>query len=97
MNVITIILAYIFVINLVAFALMGIDKLKAKKRMWRIPEATLFLFVLFGGSLGGILGMFLFHHKTRHWYFLYGFPFILILQLIAIYFIWHSPIQISIL
>lgn len=97
MNVITIILTYVCTINLVSFSLMGIDKWKAKKRAWRIPEATLFLFVIFGGSIGGIAGMFTFRHKTRHWYFLYGFPFILILQLIAIYFIWQSPIQFSIL
>lgn len=97
MNVVTILLTYVCVINLVAFALMGIDKHKAKKRLWRIPEATLFLFVIFGGSIGGIAGMFAFHHKTRHWYFLYGFPFILILQLIALYLLWRSPIQFSIL
>lgn len=97
MNVVTILLTYVCVINLVAFALMGIDKHKAKKRLWRIPEATLFLFVIFGGSIGGIAGMFTFHHKTRHWYFLYGFPCILILQLIALYLLWRSPIQFSIL
>lgn len=97
MDVLTILAAYLLAMNLVAFALMGIDKYKAKKRAWRIPEATLFLFVIFGGSVGGILGMFLFRHKTRHWYFLYGFPFILILQLLAVYLLWQSPIQFSIL
>lgn len=97
MDVLTILAAYLLAMNLVAFALMGIDKYKAKKRAWRIPEATLFLFVIFGGSVGGILGMFLFRHKTRHWYFLYGFPFILILQLLAVCLLWQSPIQFSIL
>jgi uncharacterized membrane protein YsdA (DUF1294 family) len=76
---------------------MGIDKYKAKKKTWRIPEATLFLFAIFGGSLGSTLGMFIFHHKTRHWYFRYGLPLILIVQLVCIYLLWRSPIQFSIL
>lgn len=97
MDVLIILTSYLVIINLVAFAMMGIDKYKAKKRAWRIPEATLFLLVIFGGSIGGILGMFLFHHKTRHWYFLYGFPLILILQLLCVYLLWQSPIQFSIL
>lgn len=97
MEVLIILTSYLVFINLAAFAAMGIDKLKAKKRAWRIPEATLFLLVIFGGSIGGILGMFLFRHKTRHWYFLYGFPLILILQLLAAYLLWRSPIQFGIL
>ncbi len=97
MEVLIILTLYLAIINIAAFAAMGIDKLKAKKRAWRIPEATLFLLVIFGGSLGGILGMFLFRHKTRHWYFLYGFPLILILQLLAVYLLWRSPIQFGIL
>ena len=97
MDVVLIIIAYLVMINLVSFALMGIDKYKARKKAWRIPEATLFLFALFGGSLGSTLGMFAFHHKTRHWYFLYGMPLILIVQLICIYILWQSPIQFSIL
>ena len=97
MDVVIIIISYIVMMNLVSFALMGIDKYKAKKKAWRIPEATLFLFAIFGGSIGSILGMFLFHHKTRHWYFLYGLPVILIVQLICIYLLWQSPIQFRIL
>ena len=97
MDVLLIIISYLVLMNLAAFALMGIDKLKAKKRAWRIPEATLFLFAIFGGSLGSIAGMFLFRHKTRHWYFLYGMPLILIVQLIVLYLIWHSPVQFRIL
>ena len=97
MDVALIIVSYIVMMNLVSFALMGIDKYKAKKKAWRIPEATLFLFAVFGGSLGSTLGMFAFHHKTRHWYFLYGMPLILILQLICLYVLWQSPIQFSIL
>lgn len=97
MDVVLIIVSYIVMMNLVSFALMGIDKYKARKKAWRIPEATLFLFALFGGSLGSTLGMFAFHHKTRHWYFLYGMPLILVVQLICLYLLWQSPIQFSIL
>ena len=97
MDVVLIIIAYVIMMNLVSFALMGIDKYKAKKKTWRIPEATLFLFAIFGGSLGSTLGMFVFRHKTRHWYFRYGLPLILIVQLVCIYMLWQSPIQFSIL
>jgi len=61
---------------------MGIDKRKAIKRSWRISEATLFLVAILGGSVGSILGMKLFRHKTRHWYFVWGMPAILVLQII---------------
>ena len=74
------ILAYFALITIVAFALMGIDKHKAKKHLWRIPEKTLFLTSLLGGSVGTLAGMYLFHHKTRHWYFRWGFPLLLALQ-----------------
>nr|MBQ8251910.1 DUF1294 domain-containing protein [Lachnospiraceae bacterium] len=97
MDVVLIIVSYVIMINLAGFALMGLDKYKAKKKAWRIPEATLFLFAFFGGSLGTTLGMFLFHHKTRHWYFLYGMPLILIIQVVILYLLWQSPIQFSIL
>ncbi len=97
MDVLLILITYVVIMNVVSFALMGIDKLKAKKKAWRIPEATLFLFAIFGGSLGSTLGMFLFRHKTRHWYFLYGMPLILIVQIVILYLLWRSPIQFSIL
>lgn len=72
---------YLLAVNLAAFILMGVDKRKAKKEVWRIKEKTLFLFPVLGGALGGLLGMRVFHHKTRHWYFRWGFPLLLILQL----------------
>lgn len=98
MDPISYILSYLAGTNLIGFAIMGIDKLKAKKRAWRIPESTLFVFALIGGSLGTTLGMFLFHHKTRHWYFRYGMPAILIIQIIIILVLMNSPIiNISIL
>lgn len=73
---------YLIFINLTGFFAMFLDKQKAKRNAWRIPEKTLFLFALLGGSLGTTLGMHLFHHKTRHWYFRFGMPVILILQIV---------------
>lgn len=73
---------YLLVVNVVAFALMGIDKSKAKRGAWRIPERTLFLPVVLFGSLGGTLGMLTFRHKTKHWYFKYGFPALLVVQVL---------------
>lgn len=77
-------LCYIGIINLVGFAIMGIDKSKAKRNAWRIPEATLFLVALLGGGIGSTLGMHLFHHKTKHWYFRLGLPAIAILEYTAV-------------
>ena len=79
-----VILIYLCAINLAAFFAMGLDKWKAKKNAWRIPEKTLFMLVILGGSVGGILGMYLFRHKTRHWYFKWGFPAILVVQLLLV-------------
>lgn len=75
---------------------MGIDKQKARKRAYRIPEATLFTLALIGGSIGSIIGMFFFRHKTRHWYFLYGMPVILVIQIIILVLLIWGPFQISI-
>ena len=72
---------YWAVLNLAGFAMMGIDKKRAIRGAWRISEASLFLTALLGGALGCTLGMHCFHHKTRHWYFRYGLPAILLLQL----------------
>lgn len=68
-------------VNLAALILFGVDKRRARLGVWRIPERTLFLAAILGGSPGAIAGMFLFHHKTRHWYFKWGLPAILIAQL----------------
>lgn len=75
------IFVFLLVMNLLAFALMGIDKAKAKAGAWRIPEKTLFLVTALFGGLGGTLGMTFFRHKTRHWYFKLGFPALLVVQL----------------
>lgn len=63
------------------FTLMGVDKRKARRGEWRIPEKTLWCFALLGGAAGGWLGMSCFHHKTRHWYFKYGFPLLAVLEI----------------
>ena len=96
MSVITILLIYVAVINLFGFFIMGIDKQKARKRAFRIPEASLFTVAIIGGSIGTIAGMFAFRHKTRHWYFRYGMPAILILQIICILFLIFGPVKITI-
>ena len=97
MDVITLLLEYLIAANLIGFALMGIDKYKAKKRAFRIPEATLFIVAIIGGSIGSIIGMYAFRHKTRHWYFVYGMPAILILQILLIALLLHAPFEISLL
>lgn len=78
-----ILLVYLIGINLMGFCLMAADKRRAQKHRWRIPEHTLFAAAILGGSLGAILGMYLCHHKTRHWYFVVGMPLILILQVLV--------------
>ena len=78
----TFLTAYLIVINIIGFVLMGVDKQRAKRQEWRIPEKTLFTCALLGGSLGTIIGMNQFRHKTKHWYFKYGLPAILIGQIL---------------
>ena len=73
-------LGYLVGINLLGFFLMGLDKRRAKRNRWRISEVSLFLPAILGGSLGALIGMHLFHHKTRHWYFRLGLPAVLVLQ-----------------
>ncbi|MBO5057030.1 MAG: DUF1294 domain-containing protein [Lachnospiraceae bacterium] len=97
MDVITLLSVYFIALNLIGFALMGIDKYKAKKRAFRIPEATFFIVAIIGGSIGSIIGMYAFRHKTRHWYFVYGMPFILVIQIILIIVLLNAPFQVSIL
>lgn len=73
---------YLAAVNMAGFAVMGADKRRARRGDWRIPERTLFAVALAGGSLGVLLGMRLFHHKTRHWYFVIGVPLILAAQVV---------------
>lgn len=81
MKPLTILTIYLIFMNLLAFLLMGLDKSKARRNRWRIPEKTLFLSAILGGSIGAILGMQVFRHKTKHASFRIGMPCILILQL----------------
>ena len=79
---IRIFITYLILVNAIAFALMLIDKQKARKGTWRIPEKTLIGIALAGGSLGGLLGMNLLRHKTKHLKFSVGLPVILALQIV---------------
>lgn len=80
----TLILAWLLVINLIAFFSMGRDKRKARNGEWRTPEATLFMQAVIGGSVGSILGMTVFHHKTRKLKFRIGMPLILLVQVLCV-------------
>lgn len=80
-----IIIGYICGINIAGFALMGADKKRARRHMWRIPERTLFACALLGGSLGTTAGMYAFRHKTKHWYFKVGMPAVLTVQLLLLF------------
>ena len=79
---------YLAAVNVVTFTVYGIDKRKARRGAWRIPEKTLFLLPLLGGSVGALLGMRVFHHKTKHWYFVWGIPAILLAQLALTVWLW---------
>ncbi|MFV0466578.1 MAG: DUF1294 domain-containing protein [Lachnospiraceae bacterium] len=83
-------IAYLVVMNLIAFGLMGLDKHRAIHQEWRISEKALFASAIFGGSIGSIVGMQVFRHKTKHWYFLFGMPLILILQCIGAWLIKYT-------
>ena len=81
---------YLLAVNLWAFGLMWFDKRRSKRAgARRIRERTLFLSALLGGSLGALLGMWVFRHKTKHWYFVWGMPAILLAQLAAVYWLWR--------
>ena len=81
-NTKNLILIYLILVNITGFAMMGIDKKRAKRGAWRIPEKTLFFVSALGGSIGTWAGMYFFHHKTKHWYFVVGMPLILLAQII---------------
>lgn len=87
-----ILLGYLILMNAAGFLLMCLDKLYAKKKMWRIPEATLMWVAALGGSVGSLCGMYLVRHKTRHKKFTIGIPLLLVLQVILLCFlISHIP------
>ncbi len=78
------IVIYFIIINIIGFLIMLIDKRKAEKGKWRIPEKTIFIVTALGGGIGTIAGMYVFHHKTRKLQFTIGLPFITILEIIGI-------------
>lgn len=75
--------------NLLNVCLMGMDKRRAKKGAWRVRESAFFIVALLGGALGGWLGMYTFRHKTRHWYFKYGMPLLILLYILAAAYFMH--------
>ncbi len=81
-------IAYIVIVNIVGFVLMGVDKKRAIRGAWRIPEASLFGAALLGGALGCTLGMRHFRHKTKHWYFKYGMPLIFIAECVLLFWLY---------
>lgn len=87
---IRILLCFLLAVNLLTFIAYGIDKRKARRKKWRIPESTLILLAIFGGSPAALLAMHLFHHKTLHNKFRYGIPLILLLQVaLAVVILYH--------
>ena len=94
MNSLFYIIIYFVIVNIFGFALMGIDKRRARKSAFRIPEATLFSVAIIGGSLGSTIGMFFFKHKTKHWYFKFGLPLIFLIQIIIIVVLFFLPLEI---
>ena len=79
------IIYYLIIINIITLIIFGIDKLKAIKEKSRVRNATLFGLAILGGSIGALIGMHIFHHKTKTWYYIYGIPLILIIQIYTIY------------
>ena len=82
------VLGALLLLNLISFFLMRHDKQCAKKRLRRVPEKTLFLSAALFGALGGTLGMFVFRHKTKHWYFRVFFPLMMVLQAAVLGYLW---------
>lgn len=97
MNTIAVFVFYIALVNFLGFYAMYSDKMRAKKRAYRIPETTFFAIAIIGGCIGCITGMYLFRHKTRHLTFVIGMPLILILQIVGIFLLQLAPIEIKLL
>ena len=82
-------ISYLVMMNAVGLAVMGLDKKKAINNQWRIPEKSLFLVSIIGGSIGTLAGKYLFRHKTKHWYFVVGMPLILIAHVVIGWFVYN--------
>ena len=86
-EIIKILIVYLLIMNIAGIIIMAVDKSKARHHAWRIPEKSLFLVSLLGGSLGTWAGMYIFRHKTKHWYFVIGMPAICVLHVLLLMFI----------
>ncbi|SHE88459.1 Uncharacterized membrane protein YsdA, DUF1294 family [Seinonella peptonophila] len=85
---------YLIIINLIAFFMMVYDKRQAKNQKWRVPEKRLFMIALIGGAVGLFAGMRLVRHKTKHWTFVIGIPFLILLNMILLYpMIYYNPME----
>lgn len=80
-------LTYLLIINIINFALMGVDKGRARRHEWRVPEKRFFVLAILGGAIGAFAGMYGFRHKTRHWYFVIGMPFLVVVNVLTAAFI----------
>jgi uncharacterized membrane protein YsdA (DUF1294 family) len=81
---------YSLVMNIIGLFIMAIDKYKAKRHQWRIAEKTIWFVSLIGGAAGATVGMYLFHHKTRHHSFRYGLPLLAVMEILAYVWLFHS-------
>ena len=95
MDSLSLLIVYIIAVNIIGFALMGNDKRRARKNAFRIPEATLFAFSIIGGSIGMLIGMYTFRHKTKHMTFKIGIPVIIFVQILFIVLLRLSPLHFS--
>lgn len=95
MDSLSLLTVYIIAVNIIGFALMGNDKRRARKNAFRIPEATLFAFSIIGGSIGTLIGMYTFRHKTKHVTFKIGIPVIIFVQILFIVLLRLSPLHFS--
>lgn len=86
---------YFLIINSISFIVIFIDKQRAIKRQWRIKESTLFLLSFMGGSIGTLLGMYNFRHKTKHFKFTLGIPLIIIIQIMIFIFFKYTNFTLS--
>ena len=82
-TLVKILIIYLILINIAGLAVMGIDKRRAIRGAWRVPEKVFFILAAVGGSVGSFAGMYLFHHKTKHWYFVVFIPLIMVVQIVA--------------
>ena len=83
-SIYNLIIGYLILINIITFVAFFMDKFKAKRQKWRIPEKSLFFLSIIGGSIGGMLSMLIFRHKTQKWKFRLGIPLILLVQLLLV-------------